>query len=397
MNYRILIVDDDLETAKMLKMNLEVLEADYEITIIISGEEAKLEMQFVEFDLLITDYRLPGMTGVELISQVRAINQHIPIILATGQAIPAIQREIAASGHEVVDIFQKPFDIGLIVNQINELLLGEEVAVNVAREESAPAAPAQPESKIDEAKQFTVDEQALFRLLEVLQRQLDATAAALVDSEGSVVSLAGMLDQSLHFSQMTKLLAQNFANNDEIADYLGGVQGLRALHYYSGTDYDIYALPADDTYLMVVVLPASDRTQMGMVLRYARPVLKDIGAMLGGTADAPNVDSTEESYPHEPIEDTDDGEVFLEMDSDTSQFIFRTAEDREQEEAVRTAAAAAAEEAWLAEDNASLDDFFQPADTANAVTLDLDSLDEAIAEDADADDFWNNAVDLDED
>ena len=81
----------------------------------------------------------------------------------------------------------------------------------------------------NDASDPVVDETALFGRLEVLQRQLEATAAALLNSEGDVVSLAGMLDQSLHFSELSKLLAQNFRNSDVIADYLGGVQGLRSL------------------------------------------------------------------------------------------------------------------------------------------------------------------------
>ena len=147
-----------------------------------------------------------------------------------------------------------------------------------------------------------------------------------------------------------------------------------------------------------MILPSSERTQMGIVLRYARPVLQDIGVLLGRTPVTADLDPAEESYPDEPIEEADDGEVFLEMDSDTSQFIFRTAEDREQEEAARAAEAAAKEEEWLVQDTALMDDFFRPSNPdGNAVDLDRDSLDAAIPENADADDFWSSAVELDED
>ena len=66
---RILIVDDDREQARALKMSLELMEQQIQVVDVPSGEEAMLEIGRDPFDLLVADFHLPGMTGVELLEK----------------------------------------------------------------------------------------------------------------------------------------------------------------------------------------------------------------------------------------------------------------------------------------------------------------------------------------
>ncbi len=64
--YRILIVEDQREVSLLLRSALQTLEHDLEVVEIPSGEEAILDASRNKIDLLVTDYRLAGITGIEL-------------------------------------------------------------------------------------------------------------------------------------------------------------------------------------------------------------------------------------------------------------------------------------------------------------------------------------------
>ena len=83
----ILIVDDRRETARTIRAALEDLHRSYVIADVPSGEEAMLEFQRITFDLMITEARLPGISGLELIKRVLLQSPGLPIILTTSQGI----------------------------------------------------------------------------------------------------------------------------------------------------------------------------------------------------------------------------------------------------------------------------------------------------------------------
>lgn len=81
-NARILIVDDDRELGEMLK---EFLAPDhFELTTCLSGEDGLQALQGDEFDLLILDIMLPGMSGIDVLRRVRQ-SDDIPIIMLTAR------------------------------------------------------------------------------------------------------------------------------------------------------------------------------------------------------------------------------------------------------------------------------------------------------------------------
>jgi PAS domain S-box-containing protein len=81
---RILLVDDEEPLANAVKQLLEYL--GYKVTVTTSSAEALLafRQQPEDFDLVITDYTMPKMTGTDLADQIVQIRPGIPIILCTG-------------------------------------------------------------------------------------------------------------------------------------------------------------------------------------------------------------------------------------------------------------------------------------------------------------------------
>ena len=81
---RVLLVDDNQFGITARKMILEA--AGYSVESALSGEEAWELIQKAQFDIVVTDYRMGGMNGVELISLIRKSGSSARIILLSGFA-----------------------------------------------------------------------------------------------------------------------------------------------------------------------------------------------------------------------------------------------------------------------------------------------------------------------
>jgi len=109
---RILAVDDD----GLVRRSLEILlrEAGYDATVAGSGQEALGFLPQRHFDLLITDIRMPGMDGLQVIQAVRQYCQEmkkkpIPEIVLTGYSDEAVRQSAVRLG--VKAFLMKPFKI----------------------------------------------------------------------------------------------------------------------------------------------------------------------------------------------------------------------------------------------------------------------------------------------
>ena len=80
---RILLADDEVDIVKAIGKRLEV--AGFEVIEANDGKEALTKVQTEPFDLLVLDWMLPEMTGVEVCAQVKqdSRTRHIPVIIFT--------------------------------------------------------------------------------------------------------------------------------------------------------------------------------------------------------------------------------------------------------------------------------------------------------------------------
>ena len=108
----ILIVDDEPNQRFILEQALKMLADTWQIIVVTSAIEALVQIERQLPDLIITDYHMPGMTGLELIEQVRKRHIRIPIILMTAYNTPEIQ--LAARRLGVDHALTKPVPIALL-------------------------------------------------------------------------------------------------------------------------------------------------------------------------------------------------------------------------------------------------------------------------------------------
>jgi DNA-binding response OmpR family regulator len=81
MKKKLLLVEDEKNLCLLYKEELQ--EAGYSVTAVLDAESALQRVKRQKFDLIITDIRMPGKDGIELITQIMAMRKDIPIIINT--------------------------------------------------------------------------------------------------------------------------------------------------------------------------------------------------------------------------------------------------------------------------------------------------------------------------
>jgi two-component system response regulator PilR (NtrC family) len=104
---RILIVDDELSMREFLKILLE--KEGYAVTAAADGITALATFKDQEIDLVITDIRMPGMNGLELLTELKQQAAHLPVIMITAFASP--DDAVLAMKNGAFDYITKPFNV----------------------------------------------------------------------------------------------------------------------------------------------------------------------------------------------------------------------------------------------------------------------------------------------
>jgi two-component system phosphate regulon response regulator PhoB len=117
---KIMVVEDEEALSVLLRYNLEA--AGYSVQAIFDGEEATLALQEFVPDLLILDWMLPGVSGIELCRRLRARSQTemLPIIMLTARGEESERIRGLAVGAD--DYIVKPFSTAELVARVRALL-----------------------------------------------------------------------------------------------------------------------------------------------------------------------------------------------------------------------------------------------------------------------------------
>jgi DNA-binding NtrC family response regulator len=106
MTPRVLVVDDEERMASVVAMALG--RAGYECETCGNGDAALSALQERGADVVVTDLKMPGMDGLELLRRIRAQNPGLPVILLT--AFGTVSTAVAAMRDGAFDYITKPFD-----------------------------------------------------------------------------------------------------------------------------------------------------------------------------------------------------------------------------------------------------------------------------------------------
>jgi len=116
---RILVVDDELDMLMLLRMIIED-NTDYEVETTNNPSEALKLFSEKDYDLVISDLKMPGMDGVELFTELIEMKPGIPVIIIT--AYGSLETADEAMKKGVSDFITKPFRKDSILFTIKRVL-----------------------------------------------------------------------------------------------------------------------------------------------------------------------------------------------------------------------------------------------------------------------------------
>ena len=117
---RVVVVDDTMSIGRFLQAALKTLDANLEVAIVPSAEEAVLEVGSSQVDLLITDINLPGISGIDLAHKIHTRFPETQIILITGMSDYPLESKASEVG--AAAFFQKPLDTALFLQTASKCL-----------------------------------------------------------------------------------------------------------------------------------------------------------------------------------------------------------------------------------------------------------------------------------
>ncbi|MBN1652748.1 MAG: response regulator [Deltaproteobacteria bacterium] len=115
---RILLVDDELElvTALAERLVLRGIDADWAL----SGEQALEKVRAAEYDAAVLDYKMPGMSGLEVIRKITLIRPDMKFIIVTGHASEQDDRVCRDAG--ACFYLMKPLKIEALIERLKEAI-----------------------------------------------------------------------------------------------------------------------------------------------------------------------------------------------------------------------------------------------------------------------------------
>jgi DNA-binding NtrC family response regulator len=116
MKKRILIVEDEDKLRRILE--LQLLDSGFDVVKAATAEEA---LPLIDrSDLILTDFKLPGMTGLEMLHLIRRQDSHVPVIVMT--AFGTVENAVEAMKAGAADFLLKPFSLDHLTTIVNKAL-----------------------------------------------------------------------------------------------------------------------------------------------------------------------------------------------------------------------------------------------------------------------------------
>jgi two-component system response regulator (stage 0 sporulation protein F) len=246
----ILLVDDQRDIVRLLHSTLQTLGHALDIVDAPSGEEALLEASRRKVNLLVTDYLLPGISGVELMRKVKVRNPDLKVIFISGMTDRKARDEMLGAG--AIAIFDKPIPLADFLDAV-------ERGLGLVRTIFPPETGKEAEHR-----------QSLSELLTSFRQKIKADAVFLVSDRARVLARAGDLyDSSMEVSLLAALMAI----------YAAGLKVTRFIrqdrpenfHVFRGSDLDLILIPVDVSHALLLA---------GKGLASAERILQTVESML---------------------------------------------------------------------------------------------------------------------
>jgi len=114
----LLVVEDDTDLSDLLDLHLS--DAGFEVEVVADGALALQRSLATAYDLIVLDWMLPGLTGVEVCEQLREAGRTVPVLMLTARGSEADRVRGLECGAD--DYVSKPFSVREVVARVRALL-----------------------------------------------------------------------------------------------------------------------------------------------------------------------------------------------------------------------------------------------------------------------------------
>ncbi|MCB0118517.1 MAG: response regulator transcription factor [Anaerolineales bacterium] len=118
----ILIIDDEASLRKTMARILQ--QAGFEVTTAESAEQGLDFLKTTQFDMVLSDLRMPGMHGMEALKVIHAEHPNLPVVLFTAQ--PDVNSAVEALRHGATDYLLKPIKPEAIIERTRSILMNQQ-------------------------------------------------------------------------------------------------------------------------------------------------------------------------------------------------------------------------------------------------------------------------------
>lgn len=256
----VLIVDDQRDIVRLLHSTLQTLGHQLDIVDAPSGEEALLEASRRKVDMLVADYLLPGISGVELMRKIRARNAELKVIFISGMTERKARDEMLNAG--AIAIFDKPIPLADFLDAV-ERGLGLVRTI----------------FPMETARETEAHRQSLSELLGGFRKKIKADAVFLINDRGRVLARAGDLyDSSMEVSLLAALMGI-YSAAFKVSRIIRQ-ERLDNFHVFRGGDHDLILIPVDGSHALLLA---------GRGLANSNRILQTVEGMLFVRGDVDNI------------------------------------------------------------------------------------------------------------
>ncbi|GHV17708.1 acetoacetate metabolism regulatory protein AtoC [Spirochaetia bacterium] len=175
MKFKLLVVDDEKNIREGLAASLQM--DGYEVETADQGEAGWKRFQKGDIDLVITDLKMPGMSGEEFLRRIAAETPGIPVIVLTGHG--TVENAVAAMRDGAYDFLTKPVNLERLTLLVKRALQNRELFLKHHRLEE----------ELEHQKQFETmigTSVAMRRVFDTISRAAPAKASVLITGESGV-------------------------------------------------------------------------------------------------------------------------------------------------------------------------------------------------------------------
>lgn len=116
--YKLLIVDDEQGMTDMLEYELR--QHGFDVTTANNGEDASVEIGRGEYDLIISDVKMPKLGGLELLKKAKAADPDAVVLITTGFGTVEMAEECKKEG--AFGFINKPYNLDELLDYVNKAL-----------------------------------------------------------------------------------------------------------------------------------------------------------------------------------------------------------------------------------------------------------------------------------